>query len=164
MNYSEFDKHDAECKKEGEIMKRIYVDMDDVLCDFMKAYQESKNKNPELKFPQSQLGFFVNLEPIKGAIESVNKLRKDFDVYILTAPSNRNPHSYTEKRLWIEMYFGYEFTERLIISSNKSLLIGDYLIDDYADGKGQESFQGELIQFATEKYPNWQSVINYLYK
>ena len=145
-------------------MKRIYVDMDDVLADFMKAFNESKVFNPELKFPQSQLGFFEKLEPIEDAIESVNKLREDYDVYVLTAPSNRNPHCYTEKRLWIEKHFDYDFTEKLIISSNKSLLIGDYLIDDYSEGKGQENFQGELIQFATEKYPNWQSVMEYIYK
>ena len=145
-------------------MKRIYVDMDDVLCDFIKAYQESKAQNPDLKFPQSQLGFFENLEPIEDAVKSVNKLRTDYDVYVLTAPSNRNPHCYTEKRLWIEKHFDYDFTEKLIISSNKSLLIGDYLIDDYSEGKGQENFQGEFIQFATEKYPNWQSVMEYIYK
>jgi hypothetical protein len=110
------------------------------------------------------LGFFENLEPIDGAIESINQLRKQFDVYILTAPSNRNPHCYTEKRLWIEKHFDYEFTERLIISSNKSLLKGDFLIDDYAEGKGQESFGGELIQFGTEKYPDWQAVMEYFEK
>ena len=80
---------------------------------------------------------------------------------MLTAPSKLQPHCYTEKRLWIEKHFDYEFTERLIISSNKSLLKGDYLIDDYAEGKGQENFQGKLIQFATENCPNWQSVMEY---
>lgn len=145
-------------------MKIIYVDMDDVLCDFLKAYHEGLKDNPELKFPQSQLRFFENLEPIEGAIKSVNKLRQDFDVYILTAPSNRNPHSYTEKRLWIEKHFGYQFTERLIISSNKSLLKGDYLIDDFSEGKGQENFEGELLQFASEKYPDWKSIIEYFYE
>jgi 5'-nucleotidase len=142
-------------------MKRIYVDMDDVLCDFLKAYNEAQDKSPELKFPQSQLAFFENLERIEGAIESVNKLRESFDVYVLTAPSNRNPHCYTEKRLWIEKYFGYEFTEKLIICSNKSLLRGNYLIDDYAVGKGQENFEGKLIQFGSDEFPNWQKVMEY---
>lgn len=67
-------------------MKRIYVDMDDVLCDFIGVYNESHQNNSELKFPQSQKGFFENLEPIEGAIESVNQLRKQFDVYVLTTP------------------------------------------------------------------------------
>ncbi len=35
-----------------------------------------------------------------------------------------------EKRVWIEKYFGLEFTEKLIISANKGLLKGDLLIDD----------------------------------
>jgi hypothetical protein len=40
-------------------------------------------------------------------------------------------------------------------------MIGDYLIDDRtANGAGE--FKGELIQFATEKYPDWDSVLEYL--
>ncbi|MCL4169033.1 UNVERIFIED_CONTAM: hypothetical protein GTU68_016356 [Idotea baltica] len=98
------------------------------------------------------------------AINIVNELRSDFDVYVLTAPSTRNPHSYTEKRLWIETYFDYAFTKRLIISPNKSLLIGDYLIDDYARGKGQDKFEGSLIHFGTSRFPDWQAVNQYLRK
>ncbi len=50
----------------------------------------------------------------------------------------------------------------IIISSNKSLLIGDYLIDDYNCGKGQESFGGELIHFGSEQFRNWKDVLNFL--
>ena len=109
-------------------------------------------------------GFFLNLAPIDESIESVNKLRQRFDVYILTAPSPKNPLSYTEKRLWIENHFGYEFTEKLIISPNKSLLRGDYLIDDHESGRGQEGFQGTLIHFGSTPFANWQCVLAYFDK
>jgi len=40
-------------------------------------------------------------------------------------------------------------------------MIGDYLIDDRTvNGAGE--FKGELIQFGTEKFPNWEVVLDYL--
>lgn len=142
----------------------IYIDMDDVLCDYSNAFSEALKETPNIAFPQSQYGFYANLAPIQGAIDSVRSLIESeiFDPYILTAPSIKNPFSYTEKRVWIEKFFGIEFTEKLIISSNKGLLKGDILIDDLIEGRGQENFEGKLIQFGSEKYPNWNSVIKHL--
>ena len=138
--------------------------MDDVLAGFKAGIYKRVAEYPFTFIPQSKVGFFENLEPICGAIDAVNKLRKNnlFDIYILTAPSTRNPHSYTEKRLWVEKYFDYDFTDKLIICSNKALLKGDYLVDDSASGKGQENFDGELIHFGSYVFPDWKSVLGYL--
>ena len=138
----------------------IYLDMDDVLCDFTGAYQRAIEQNPAIGYPQSQYGFFANLAPIEGAIDAVTTLleSKAFEVYVLTAPSMRNPLSYTEKRVWIESNFGYEFVSRLILCPNKSLLKGDFLVDDNLHGKGQEGFEGEVIHFGSEQFPDWLSV------
>lgn len=138
--------------------------MDDVLCDYSSAFKEAVFKTPSIAFPQSQYGFYANLLPIKDAIESVKRLIESskFDPYILTAPSTLNPLSYTEKRVWIEKYFSIEFTEKLIISPNKGLLKGDILIDDRTCGRGQENFEGKLIQFGSADFANWQSVMHYL--
>ncbi|KVX01618.1 5' nucleotidase, NT5C type [Shewanella frigidimarina] len=142
----------------------IYIDMDDVLCDYTTAFHQAINLTPSIAFPQSQYGFYANLAPIIDAVESVNALIKSekFDPYILTAPSNRNPLSYTEKRVWIEKYFGIAFTEKLIICANKSLLKGDILIDDQLSGRGQDKFDGQLIHFGSTAYPNWKSIMNTL--
>ena len=130
-------------------MPIIYIDMDDVLCDYSSKILEEKNKSPATLYPQSVPGFFRGLEPIEGAIDAVKQLRtqEDVDVYILTAPSTKNPLSYTEKRLWIEDKLGSEMTTNLIICSHKGLLKGDILIDDHASGRGQELFEGKLIHF-----------------
>jgi hypothetical protein len=47
----------------------IYVDMDDVLCDFSTAYDAAIKENPGIKYPQSQFDFFRNLKPLSGAVE-----------------------------------------------------------------------------------------------
>jgi len=139
----------------------VYIDMDDVLSDYTTAFNNAVEETPGIAFPQSQYGFYANLAPITEAIESVNILinSEKFDPYILTAPSTRNPFSYTEKRVWVERYFGIEFTEKLIISPNKGLLKGDILIDDLISGRGQESFEGKIMQFGSVSYPDWKTVM-----
>jgi 5'(3')-deoxyribonucleotidase len=142
--------------------KIVYVDMDNVLFNFSKARDEALLRNPSIAFPHSQVDFFRKLEPIENAMWSIKTLDKHFDTYILTAPSTLNPMSYMEKMLCIRDHLGQAFIEKLIISKHKHLNKGDYLIDDMASGCGQDKFEGELIQFGSEKFPNWQSVINYL--
>ena len=140
--------------------KRIYVDMDDTLAKYQQAHTLAKQKTG-IEFPQSIPNFFLNLEPIERSIEGVLELSKIYDVHFLTAPSYMNPLSYTEKRLWIEKYFGLEWCKKLILAYDKSLLKGDYLIDD-SIGKGQLEFEGELIQIGTQKFPNWDIILKYL--
>jgi 5'(3')-deoxyribonucleotidase len=138
----------------------VYIDMDDTLCDFTGAFQRQVELNPEVRFPQSQYGFFAKLKPLRGALETIKALYESeaYDPYILTAPSTRNPLSYTEKRVWIEEYLGYEFCERLILCPHKGLLKGDFLIDDHVDGKGQDHFEGELLHFGSPTYPDWTAI------
>lgn len=145
-------------------MLRVYIDMDDVLCDYSSKIKEHKQKNPNNPFPQSVPGFFRSLAPMDGALAAVEQLRKNtnVEVYILTAPSTKNPLSYAEKRLWVEDKFGYEMTHNLIICSHKGLLKGDILIDDHASGRGQEFFEGKLIHFGTEKCPDWETILSNL--
>lgn len=132
--------------------------MDDTLCDFMGPFRSGEYK---LKYPQSKVGFFLDLQPLDFAIEGVKILQEKYDVWILTRPSMKNTHCYTEKAEWIKKYFGEEMLEKLIICPNKSLVKGEYLIDD--DIKhGQKEFEGEHIQFGNSNFPNWKSVINYL--
>lgn len=144
----------------------IYIDMDDVLCDYTGAYNCAINTVPEIGYPQSQYGFYAGLAVIEGAIEALQKFAtsNQYDPYILTAPSTNNPLCYTEKRVWVEKFCGPEFIEKLIISPNKGLLKGDYLIDDNIHGRGQESFDGMLIHFGSVTYPDWQSIINFFFK
>lgn len=53
------------------------------------------------------------------------------------------------------------FHKRMVITHRKDLCQGDYLIDDR--GKhGTSEFGGEWIEFGSEKFPDWTSVLNYL--
>ena len=140
-------------------MKRVYVDMDDTLCDFITPFKSSLYRE---KYPQSKIGFFLDLEPIDGAIEGMKTLMTKYDVWILTRPSIKNTNCYTEKAEWIKKYFGEDMLFKLILCPNKSLVKGEYLIDD-DHRHGQTEFEGEHIHFSKDKkFINWSQVTEYL--
>jgi len=37
----------------------VYIDMDDVLCDYTTAFNNAIEKTPGIAFPQSQYGFYA---------------------------------------------------------------------------------------------------------
>ncbi len=76
-------------------------------------------------------------------------LRRQYTIHCVT---RRNGYG-------VENHLGFEFTHNLILTTNKGLLKGDYLIDDYVAGRGQENFEGELIHFGSDKYPDWCSIM-----
>ena len=143
------------------LKKRLYIDMDGVLCDFKKSYNQELEKNPHQPYPQSQYGFFLNLEPIPCAIESLNLLKEHFDVWILTRPSVHNLSCYTEKAQWIRNYLGFEMQTKTIMCVDKSLLKGHFLVDDQVE-HGQSDFEGKHIHFDSDDFPTWNSVVEYL--
>lgn len=138
--------------------------MDGVLVDIFKACEtkygkESVSKIGDLLDEDPEL--FFEAEPMPGAIEAYNKLIEVFDVYLLTSSPWKSMGATEAKQRWVMKYLGASADKRIIVSHNKNLMIGDYLIDDRtANGAGE--FKGELIHFGTEKYPDWNSVLNYL--
>lgn len=140
----------------------LYVDMDDTINLYTTHF--IKLREHQNHFPQAKEGFYIDIPPNEDAIKYVKLLSSIYDIYFLTAPSLKNPHSYSEKRLWIEKYFGFDWVTKLIICNHKNLLMGDYLIDDLDCGKGQEGFTGELIQYTSSKFPTWEVIYEYLTK
>ncbi|MDQ2077499.1 hypothetical protein [Marinimicrobium sp. ABcell2] len=143
--------------------KIVYIDMDHVLCDYDAGFKAHQSKYPDLAFPQSKPGLYQSLRPMQGAIEAFKWLcaQPDLEIFILTAPSEKNPHCYSEKRIWVEEHLGFAAVNRLIISPHKDLYRGDYLIDDCATGKGQDHFEGTLILFGSHEFPGWSSVLKH---
>jgi 5'(3')-deoxyribonucleotidase len=147
--------------------EKLLIDMDGVLADLVKkAEAEAKElgipvKDFLVQGKYRQTNFFLDLEPMEGAIEGFNALWDlDFyDIYILTKPSYEEATSFTDKRLWVGKYLGEErMTDRLIMCADKGMVNGRYLIDDYEANK---NFSGEFIHFGKEQYPDWPTVVEY---
>lgn len=146
-------------------MKRVYVDMDNVLVDFKSGIERTDQTT--LKEYEGHLddvpGIFSKMDPMPGAIEAFKALAERYDVYILsTAPWN-NPSAWMDKLLWVKRYLGEVAYKRLILSHHKNLCKGDYIIDDRTR-HGVDIFDGEHIHFGADRFPDWQSVLEYLIK
>jgi len=143
--------------------KILYIDMDNVLVDFPTAFPQIKNEILE-KYADDKdeiPGIFSLMLPIEGAVDAFNQLSQKYDTYILSTAPWENPSAWSDKLVWVKTYLGQQAHKRLILSHNKNLNKGDYLIDDRL-ANGAKDFQGEHIHFKTDKFPNWQAVLNYL--
>ncbi len=136
--------------------------MDGVLVDFQSTFdqvsEEEKNKYETMcEIPY----IFGKMKPMEGAIDAFNELSEHFDVYILSTSPWNNTTASMEKLAWVKKYLGEKAFRRLILSHNKNLNKGDFLVDD-TQKNGAGEFEGELIQFGTEKFPNWNITKEYL--
>lgn len=151
------------------------IDMDGVLVDFNYQIEDWFNTYPELKHkyknnPDHIPGIFRDPPPIKGAVEAVKKLYESgkYEMFVATTAPWGNPQASTDKRVWLEKYFGNIFYKKMFITHRKDMLLGDYLIDDRVEN-GAGNFVGEHLQFGVnyitgEKnpYPTWDSVLEVL--
>jgi hypothetical protein len=62
---------------------------------------------------------------------------------------------------FIQKYFPDDLYKRLILTHNKDLCKGDYLVDDRPN-HGAEQFEGEWIHFGSNRFPDWNAVVAYL--
>lgn len=130
--------------------KVLFLDMDEVLAKTIKKVLELYNNEYGLnvkyeditdwnltKFQKEntdiikyfhQDNFFYDLEPYEDTLTYVPKLYEKFDLYVATTPSNQK--SIIDKIRWLEKYFPFIKKERQIYIHNKSLLIGDVIVDD----------------------------------
>lgn len=90
-------------------------------------------------------GFFLNLQPVKGAIEAMGYLRERSELFICTAPLKVYDNCVLEKYRWVEEKLGLDMVRRVVMTRDKTLVIGDVLIDDRIP--------------AGSKQPTWEHVL-----
>jgi 5'-nucleotidase len=137
--------------------KRVLFDQDDVLADFHQGFVNAwKAKNYSLpavevnalkhfsvvdNYPEEwhqqvhdiycAPGFFRTLPPIEEALAALRAIMgMGHEVWICTSPMQRYRHCVQEKYEWVEQHLGLEFTNRIILTRDKTLIKGDLLLDD----------------------------------
>uniref|UniRef100_A0A250XWS9 5'(3')-deoxyribonucleotidase, mitochondrial n=1 Tax=Castor canadensis TaxID=51338 RepID=A0A250XWS9_CASCN len=93
--------------------------------------------------------FFLELEPLPGAVEAVKQMTnlQNTDVFICTSPMKMFKYCPYEKYAWVEKHFGPDFLEQMVLTSDKTVVSADLLIDDRPDITGAES------------QPSWEHVL-----
>ena len=114
-------------------------------------------------------GFYRHLPEMKGAANAMNELKKYFEVFICTAPHTEYRYCVPEKYAWIDDHFGREWTRKIILTKDKTLVRGRYLIDDKPEIKGSQIPVWEQILYdqpynrAADKrrltWQNWRGVL-----
>jgi 5'-nucleotidase len=143
--------------------KIIYIDMDNVLVDFQSgidALTEELKNEYDGRLDEVP-GIFSLMIPLKDAVQSFEKLSIKYDTYILSTSPWENDTAASDKVRWVKKYLGQAAYKRLILSHNKHLNKGDYIIDD-RNKNGVDKFEGEHIHFGQEKFPSWDAVCRYL--
>jgi len=135
----------------------ILIDMDDVISDFDGEFYKRWNElHPDIsivppdkrkcfyikdELPEDYTklireintapGFIKSLPEIPGSIQAVKEIAGTGNkVFICTSPLNAYKNCVKEKYEWIENHLGFEWTLKLILTKDKTLIKGDILIDD----------------------------------
>ena len=154
-----YDKRD----KGVERKKRVFVDMDNVLVDFesgLDLVSDSVKKEYEGRLDEIP-GLFRLMKPMPSAIDAMHELQKHYDLFILSTAPWKNPSAWSDKVAWVTKYLDDVFHKRMVITHRKDLCQGDFLIDDRGKN-GTSDFAGEWIEFGSEKFRDWDSVLDYL--
>lgn len=144
-------------------MKTLYIDMDNVLVDFPTGipHLDEQTKEQFVDKYDDVPGIFSKIHPVKGAIEAYETLSEHFDIFILSTAPWKNPSAWSDKLEWVHKYLPQKAYKRLILTHHKDLNKGHFLVDD-REKNGAKEFEGELLLFGSQRFPDWNSIVAYL--
>ncbi|MHB1021307.1 MAG: 5' nucleotidase, NT5C type [Acidobacteriaceae bacterium] len=169
-------------------MKRIAVDMDDVLADTMAAYLDRYNRDHNEAISKADLhgkgiwdviptdryakvagylqsdDFFEDLPVMPDSQQVMQRLCQHYEVFIATA-AMEFPNSFGSKYRWLQRHFPYISPLNVVYCGDKGILSADFLIDDTP--RHFRRFHGEGILYSSphnllvqgyRRVNNWREV------
>jgi 5'(3')-deoxyribonucleotidase len=172
------DRHDE------RVMKRIAVDMDDVLADTHGAevaWLTTRRGAPvEATLPLDQAAsaeeraaleevmregrFFADLAVMPDSQRVLRALAEQYETFIATA-AMEYPGSFAWKFAWLERHFPFIPPSRVVFCGDKSVVQADYLVDDHP--RHFSRFRGQGVVYSAphnahvQAYPrvnDWREV------
>ncbi len=151
-------------------MKRIAVDMDEVIADAVAEHLLRYNRDHDTTITKDDLygkwlwdvvdqerhpaleaylrseDFFAVLEVMPEAQRVLYALQSRYEVFIATA-AMEVPTSFVAKYKWLERHFPFIAPSHIVFCGNKSILKADFLIDD--NPRQLRMFSGEGILYTS---------------
>lgn len=166
-------------------LKKIAIDMDEVIADVMPAFLDLYERQFGLRLKKedywgrkiynlpgaasirdalNEKGFFADLPVIEGSQDGVRWLQEHYEVFIVTAATEfRN--SLEDKFDWLGRHFPFISWKNMVLCGDKRVIGTDYMIDDHVFNL--EAFKGKGLLFTAshniqeqrfERAGNWQEV------
>jgi len=134
-------------KWESRFPKEIFVSLEE-----RRTFHIKDDYPPHLREHVESIylekGFYANLPITNGGLQGMREMENaGFSIYICTAPLSQYENCVLEKYTWMEKHFGKDFTRRIIVTKDKTLIKGDFLIDDAPNVEGIKSPEWKHILF-----------------
>ncbi len=101
-----------------------------------------------VKVAQAKRHFYLHLLPIDGGPAAIRELaRAGHDVWLCSTPDHTNPTCADDKIAWAEAWIGKGWGQRVILTHDKTLVRGDFLIDDKPEVTGAAEPEWQQILF-----------------
>ena len=150
-------------------MKRIAVDMDEVLADALQEHLTRYNRDHHQALTKDQVhgkrlwevvdaehrerldsyvraeDFFEELAVMEDSQDVLLKLSAHYEVFIATA-AMEVPNSFAAKYRWLRRHFPFVPPSNFVFCGDKCIIDADYLIDDTV--RHFKRFRGEGILFS----------------
>ena len=133
--------------------KTIYIELDNVLCNYNGRIFELRAENDCDDIEQLPI-HYKDMKPIDGAIEAVETLAHNLDVYIVT-PNEKCE----EKTEWVRTHLP-QAVDNIIFCDIEETRDGNYLV--CMDKKKGGCFRGRFIEYYSIDFPTWSEVVNYI--
>lgn len=167
-------------------MKRIAVDMDEVIADAVAEHLLRYNRDHDEKLTKDDLrgkwlwdvvaldrhpaleaylrseDFFEVLDVMPESQRVLLALQDKYEVFIATA-AMEVPNSFTAKYEWLKAHFPFIHPSNIVFCGDKSILKADFLIDD--NPRQLRRFSGQGILFHSHhnvRVHEWPRVKNWL--
>ena len=151
-------------------MKRICVDMDEVMADAVAEHLSRYNRDYEEQITVADLegkwlweivasdrhsaleaylrseDFFERLAVMPESQRVMRRLQQNYEVFIATA-AMEIPTSFVQKYRWLEKHFPFIPASHIVYCGDKGILRADYLIDD--NPRQLQRFQGTGILYSS---------------
>lgn len=177
----------------GMNLKRIAVDMDDVIADPLSKHLELFNRrfNENIRIEDLQGRYLTEIRPgmkeeiinilteptffrdlgvMEDSQEVLKELSKHYEIFIVTA-AMALPTSFTAKYEWLQDHFSFLNKNNFVFCGDKGIVSADYLIDD--NPKHFKRFKGQGILFHSPynssetdyvRVNNWKEIRDYFIK